>query len=276
MKILYVTDLHGNILKYDRIFNIVKELNIDMVINGGDLYPKINLRKQDEFITSYLDSYLNRFERLNIPYLLIPGNDDLKTYDGLLEDVCNQYKNIFLVQNKKIELEGYEFIGFDLVADYPFRLKDRCRRDSDFFTYPRQFGSGLLSTPIGFDDIKNWFIYAEGLPTISEELEKLPKPININKTIYIIHMPPSGLDLDVCSNYEKVGSNSVLKFLKKYQPLLSLHGHIHESYYMSDKWKNYIGKTICIQPGQLDSLNYVIINLDTMKIEFTEDILIAQ
>ncbi|MFW9896438.1 MAG: phosphoesterase, partial [Candidatus Thorarchaeota archaeon] len=52
---------------------------------------------------------------------------------------------------------------------------------------------------------------------------------------------------------------------------LSLHGHIHESPNVSGKWCSKLGKTISIQPGQSqqgeDFLIYVLIDLETMKIE---------
>jgi Icc-related predicted phosphoesterase len=94
------------------------------------------------------------------------------------------------------------------------------------------------------------------------------KPENMNKAIYIIHMPPSNIGLDVCYDGRTVGSISIYKFLKKYQPLLSFHGHIHESPEVSGRWKSSIGKTICIQPGQShqheNHLIFATIDLETM------------
>jgi len=40
------------------------------------------------------------------------------------------------------------------------------------------------------------------------------------------------------------GSKSVRRAIEKYQPLLGLHGHIHESQSVAK-----IGKTTCINPG---------------------------
>lgn len=48
---------------------------------------------------------------------------------------------------------------------------------------------------------------------------------------------------------------------------MSLHGHIHESPEMSGIWKATIGKTICIQPRQLNPLTYVVINTEIMDIK---------
>jgi Icc-related predicted phosphoesterase len=60
-------------------------------------------------------------------------------------------------------------------------------------------------------------------------------------------------------------------FLKENQPLLSLHGHIHESPEVSGGWYTSIGNTICIQPGQSvhyeNTLNYALIDLEFMKFE---------
>jgi Icc-related predicted phosphoesterase len=41
-----------------------------------------------------------------------------------------------------------------------------------------------------------------------------------------------------------VGSKAVRKLIEQYQPLMGLHGHIHESY-ASDK----VGRTVVINPG---------------------------
>jgi Icc-related predicted phosphoesterase len=41
-----------------------------------------------------------------------------------------------------------------------------------------------------------------------------------------------------------VGSHAVRQIIEEYQPLLSLHGHIHES-----RGATTIGRTVCINPG---------------------------
>lgn len=50
-----------------------------------------------------------------------------------------------------------------------------------------------------------------------------------------------------------IGSVDIYEFLKAKQPLLSLHGHIHESPDTEKgSWMNQIGTTTCIQPGQTE------------------------
>jgi Icc-related predicted phosphoesterase len=75
------------------------------------------------------------------------------------------------------------------------------------------------------------------------------------------------LGLDVCMGGQQVGSTAVYEFLKKAQPGLSLHGHIHESPEVSGIWKARLGNTVCVQPGQLDDFTYVLADLESMQIE---------
>lgn len=271
MKILYVTDLHGNRTKYDQVFDLALKNKVEIVLNGGDMLPKnVDLLKQDDFIIRYLDKYFSEFNKEGICYLSYLGNDDLKIFDQLFDDTCKKYDFVYNIAQNKVEINGYEFIGMNWVVDYPFRLKDRCRKDTKDYAFQAQLGTGLLSTNNGLKEINNWFKYANTLPTIEEELSNLPKPCDINKSIYVIHMPPKDLGLDQCTNGQKIGSKAVYEFLLKKQPLISLHGHIHESPDVTFTWKNNINRTICIQPGQMRKLTYVLIDLNRMNIERIE------
>lgn len=225
------------------------------------------LHKQRTFISRYLDDYFSRFNSKKIYYLSCPGNDDLKIFDSLYDETCGKYPFVKNLALRKIEIRGYEFIGMNLVTDYPFQLKDRCRMDTDIFVFPIQYGKGVLSVEGGLKPFDDWFSYARTLPTIEEELDRLVRPKNMRKCVYIIHMPPSRLGLDVCSDGREVGSGAVYTFFETHQPLLSLHGHIHESPVMSGKWFSKIGDTTCIQPGQLDDFTYVLIDLSTLTFQ---------
>ena len=60
-----------------------------------------------------------------------------------------------------------------------------------------------------------------------------------------------------------VGSTAVRDAILKYQPLLSLHGHIHES-----RATQRLGRTLCINPGSTYSsgtLQGVVVDLDARK-----------
>ncbi len=152
-----------------------------------------DLFRQDKFINGYLDDHFARFDSAGIYYLCYLGNDDLRIFDKLFEETCNKYSFVVCLAQRKFEFGGYKFVGMNWVVDYPFRLKDICRMDTDDYMFQEQFGKGLLSTPNGWQEIDDWFIYAKTLPTIEEELNQLVCPKDMAKSVYVIHMPPNRL-----------------------------------------------------------------------------------
>ena len=268
MRILYVTDLHGIEWKYDRLFQVVVNSDVNALVNGGDMLPKgRDPACQGHFIDDFLEGHFKKFNDACIHYLCCLGNDDLRRFEPMFQSICDKYHHVHSIAQRRIELGGFEFIGMNWVVDYPFRLKDRCRMDTEDYVFQEQYGSGLLSTDSGWMELEDWFAYAKTLPTIEEELSRLVQPNDMSRTIYSTHMPPFDMGLDQCAHGLKVGSRAVYEFLESRQPRLSLHGHIHESPACSEKWWGKIGKTVCIQPGQLEALSYVLIDLDTMEFE---------
>ena len=96
------------------------------------------------------------------------------------------------------------------------------------------------------------------------------------KVVANFHNPPYGSGLDFAPELDAtlmpvirggrpsiipVGSRAVREVIKKYQPVVGLHGHIHES-----KAAQKIGKTMCFNPGSdysSDVLRGVIVDFDT-------------
>jgi Icc-related predicted phosphoesterase len=268
MKILFVTDLHGNQRNYDRLFEVAKDFHAYAVINAGDMLPNYgSIFKQLQFITYNLDRHFAKFDEKGIHYLCYLGNDDLRMFDQAFDEACSRYPFIYNIAQRKVSIKNYEFIGMNWVVDYPFGLKDRCRMDTQDYVFQKQHGKGLLSSNKGWQEIEDWYSYARTLPTIEDELNRLVRPDNMRRSIYVIHMPPCCLGLDKCRGGDEVGSRALYNFLERHQPLLSLHGHIHESPDVTGIWKATIGETVCIQPGQLKGFIYVTIDLDTMEFE---------
>lgn len=56
MHLLYVTDLHGDTNKYEKILEIAVEKNIKIIVIGGDMLPKQcdRHKEQPEFIKEFL------------------------------------------------------------------------------------------------------------------------------------------------------------------------------------------------------------------------------
>lgn len=276
MKFLYISDLHGDKNKYEKILNLAIELDIKLIVNGGDLLPKLcdRHKQQPAFIKGYLTNYFQRLKDNNITYLSILGNDDLITLDQLFLEVCNNFDNVHCLTSNKVEINGYEFIGMNNILDHPFGCKDRVVTEKDYVPQKQLSSVAGLSNAVDYDLIDNWLEYsATKLPYMYDILEKLPKPNNPKKMIYVMHMPPSGLKLGQLRYQDlDIGSIDIYKFFKRIQPLLTLHGHIHESpETTTGKWINQIDNTTCIQPGQTElceqTMVYVLIDLEKQKYE---------
>jgi len=96
---------------------------------------------------------------------------------------------------------------------------------------------------------------------LEEMIEKVAASLkNPSQAVFNLHVPPYDTNLDIAPELDEtltpklslaggfkmipVGSKAVRKAIEKYQPLISLHGHIHES-----RSAQKIGKTMCINPG---------------------------
>ena len=79
------------------------------------------------------------------------------------------------------------------------------------------------------------------------------------RSVFNLHVPPKGTALDQAPELDgtlkpvvrggsvamtSAGSAAVRALIERYQPLVALHGHIHESRAMTK-----IGRTVCINPG---------------------------
>jgi Icc-related predicted phosphoesterase len=99
---------------------------------------------------------------------------------------------------------------------------------------------------------------------------------HMEKSIYNLHCPPYNTPIDLAPELDEtlkpkvssgggmsmihVGSTAVRQSIEKHQPLLGIHGHIHES-----RGFVKIGRTLCINPGSEYGegiLRGSIINLD--------------
>lgn len=98
---------------------------------------------------------------------------------------------------------------------------------------------------------------------------------NTQECVFNLHPPPFDSGLDEAPQLDKnlkqvssvgevvmsaVGSTAVREAIEAHQPLISLHGHIHES-----KGARKIGQTLCLNPGseyQSGVLKGILFNLD--------------
>ncbi len=104
---------------------------------------------------------------------------------------------------------------------------------------------------------------------------------NPSTAVFNLHVPPFDTNLDVAPELDAnltpklslsggfkmvpVGSKAVRAAIEKYQPLVSVHGHIHES-----RSAQKIGRTMCINPGSEYGegiLRGVVLDLSKQKLE---------
>jgi Icc-related predicted phosphoesterase len=202
----YCTETEFENLKrdHDEIFKIMDEKIID------------KLRYWAETIIAQIDLTKKTV-------FITPGNDDILDIDELL----NQYENKGIHSNlsRPYEFPANEMISLDYSNQTPWET-------------PREGTEKELSK------------------MIKRKVKQLKNP---EKAIFNFHCPPVDTRIDLAPELDKnlkpiivpgadtrvhVGSESVRKFIEACQPVLSLHGHVHES-----PGVDRIGKTICLNPG---------------------------
>jgi len=173
-----------------------------------------------------------------IKMFIAPGNDDLLEVD----DILNNFTYAINTDNRKVTIDGYEMITMSWSNYTPWETPRECDEDE-----------------------------------LARKIDKLlPQIENMQNAIFNFHVPPYSTNLDQAYKLSKdlvpsvsemvsVGSVAVLNAIKEHQPLLGLHGHIHES-----RSVQKIGKTTCVNPGSEYSegiLRGVIITLDKGQVK---------
>ena len=151
-----------------------------------------------------------------------PGNDDMFELDDLIRSA----KHVQLAEGKVIELDQHHEM-----------ISSGWSNPTPWHTYREEDEQALRAR---FDAM----------------ISQLKNPGN---SVFNLHAPPYGSTLDDVPELTEdltpmlggrslvpVGSHAVRDVIKEYQPLLGLHGHIHEG-----KGAIRVGKTLCINPGSM-------------------------
>jgi Icc-related predicted phosphoesterase len=283
-KLFFATDVHGSETTFRKWLNAASHYGADMLVMGGDLTGKMlvplvaepdgsyiakfegstvrvetdeelaNLEKAlrqrgyytqrmtseekssyetpeqiEELFKTHMADVLQGWvgladERLDpgkTPAFWMPGNDDLQ----FIDQYVNSSKAIQNGDGRVIEVDDYYVLSIGNANVTPWNC-------------PRDVTEDVLAAKI--DEL------AEQVPDMS-------------RCIFNVHAPPWGSNLDVAPELDEdftpkmeggglkmipVGSTAVLEAIRRWQPLLALHGHIHEC---SAGIK--IGRTLCINTG---------------------------
>jgi Icc-related predicted phosphoesterase len=232
MKILFATDIHGDGKLVDKLVELGMKEDVKAVMIGGDLSPGFDVFVQRMFIEFYLLPKLDKLTNAGKQVFIQMGNDDFGINMDVLES-AEKRGEVSLIHRKAHSMDSLFVAGYSCVNPSPFIFKEWERKEKD----------------------------------IAKDLEELRKSVDPKKTIFVFHAPPYNTKLDVLHTGDHVGSTSIREFIEKTQPLLTLHGHIHESSRMSGSFQDRIGKTLCINPGN-DSI--AVIDLEKMKAEIIQ------
>ncbi len=215
MKILYVTDIHGDREIVERLKGEAAGIKADAVMIGGDLSPGFDVFRQRMFIELLLVPAMGELSRKGVKVFVQMGNDDFGVNMDVLQKA--EERGCLKITNMKTgRLGKYNVTGYSFVNPTPFLFKEWEKKEEE----------------------------------IRKDLERLGKSSDPGKTVFVFHAPPYGTNLDLLYNGEHTGSRAIREFIEKEQPLLTLHGHIHESPEMSGNFMDRIGKTLCINPGK--------------------------
>jgi Icc-related predicted phosphoesterase len=180
-------------------------------------------RLMNERVEAWMALATERLADSDVPLYLIPGNDDEFGIDEILDRPEWTPVN---VDGEVVDLPGdLQLLACGWSNHTPWQTP---REESEDELYAR--------------------------------LDALAKQVSDpRRSVFMIHVPPHDSGLDTAPLLDEnlrptvsagdvlrgpVGSTAVRRLIEDYQPVLSVHGHIHES-----GGERKIGKTLCINPG---------------------------
>lgn len=218
--------------------NLLEELSPEKLAEWStETFDKLMLERVRQWM-NYADQKLKNSE---VECYVCPGNDDTLSID---ETICES-ETVSSAEGKVLQVGGaYEILSSGWSTPTPWKTFRECPEE-------------------------------ELAKKIAKMADQLKDP---EKSIFNLHDPPNGSHLDEAPDLTKdldlkgggritksVGSVAVRQAIEKHQPLLGLHGHIHES-----KGVTKIGRTTCINPGSVyeeGTLLGAIVDLDGRKIK---------
>jgi Icc-related predicted phosphoesterase len=299
-RVFFATDLHGSEMCWRKFLNAAKFYEADVLICGGDMTGKaiipiveedgrfsLTLAGQAQTVGANEVGEVEAQVRRRGYYPLRVTPERLAELDQSADTRTHTFQEVMLdgvqrwMDMAKEKLGGSGIRLFVCPGNDDEMEVDDVIRRSDMV----ELGEGHMVEVDGFSMISTgWSNHTPWNTHREETEEKLADRIEAmasqvpdsSKAIFNLHCPPykSGLDeapaidadlklLHGGRALRPVGSTAVRAAIEKHQPLLSLHGHIHES-----KGAIKIGKTLSINPGSAyeeGMLMAAIVNLDAKK-----------
>jgi Icc-related predicted phosphoesterase len=284
VRFLFSTDLHGSEVVWRKFLNSAKIFDLDALVISGDMTGKLIIPIYKQIDGTYKstlfgqesvlkESDLPEYEKKIRKQSYLPYRTTYEEATKIGEDEDLREKIFEQLQINVIK---------EWLSLVPQKVPDKCRvvltpgnddvlaiddviRADKNVTYGEEEVISLDSEHevacCGWSNPTPWHTPRE----CSEEelLEKLERTISkvrdFDTAVFCFHCPPYDSQIDLAPKLTEdltpvyahgkpmmipVGSKSVRAVIEKCQPLVSLHGHIHES---SGYLK--IGRTKCVNPG---------------------------
>ncbi len=252
---LFVSDLHGRLSRYEALLAAAAAERPAVVFLGGDLLPTgaLPVPGGGDFLLDWLGPRLRALrEHLGAAYpriVAIFGNDDPRSEEDSLGEL-ERRGLAHHAHRRCLDVAGVPVYGYACVPPTPFMLKDWERYDVSRFVDPGCVSpeDGHRSVPVPDGETRRG--------TIAADLEALAGGDDVSRAVFLFHAPPyrSALDraaldgrtVDHAPVDVHVGSIAVRRFIEARQPLVTLHGHVHESARLTGAWQERIGRTVCL------------------------------
>ena len=280
IRLFFVTDLHGSELCFRKFISAISIYNVDAAIALGDLAGKmvvpvfdngngtydVNFLAQDIHLNNKteLDQQLAKVNNIGFyPYMTDKKEaDHLRSNQNEVMTIFHRLINermqhwIELADEKLKDSKAKIFMApgnddpmeMDAILESSKVMKSAAMKNLDVLGY--EMITIAHTSPTPWDTPRDW-----SEEELAKNIDKLAGTIKtMERAIFNFHDPPYGTMLDYAPKLrdmrqsagetEHVGSKAVSEAIKKYQPFLGLHGHIHES-----RAAQKIGRTFCVNPG---------------------------
>lgn len=299
-KLFFATDIHGSEKCWKKLVNSGNFYDVDLIILGGDITGKgiqalLEISPgvwQTEFLGEDVqvdnqESLENLEDRIRTagfyPFRIMPeqlgefrNSEDMRqnVFEELVTDSVHRWLEL---AEAKLKGTGKRII-VTAGNDDPLFVNKLFMGSSVIMMAERQvinLDNHHEMINEGYSNPTPWNTHREmDEESLFVEIEKQINQVkNLENAVFNLHVPPYNSKLDEAPlldenlvpidggrTYGPVGSTAVRKAIEKYQPLLGLHGHVHES-----KGSVKIGRTLCLNPGSSyteGALSGYIINLD--------------
>jgi uncharacterized protein len=301
MKIFFATDIHGSEVCWRKFLNSAAFYKADLVILGGDVtgkamvpitahngYWQATWRGETYKLESkqQLDEIIARIRNSGF-YPAVVSPDELSHLGANQDAVGERFEHEMISSlDRWLDMADGKLRGGQIPCILNGGNDDIFEIDSVIESSPCvSFAEGKLMDLGGFSLVSMgwtnptpWNTYREAAEDkLTEKIEAIAELVpDMGRAIFNFHAPPYGSGLDEAPALDEnlrpmhggavmkpVGSTAVRDAIVKHQPMLSLHGHIHES-----RAIRRMGRTMAINPGSVYGdgvLQGAVLDLDVKK-----------